>query len=92
MSEDTGNDKGKQPKCLDFLGAFNVCQGEHIIIKVAKDTFIGKILEVKDWGIVLLDKYGRPLVVRNRYVEYIIKLPEDKEADNDAESDAKGTA
>ena len=92
MSEDTGNDSKRQPKCLDFLGAFNVCQGEHIIIKVAKDTFIGKILEVKDWGIVLLDKYGRPLVVRNRYVEYIIKLPEDKEADNDAESDAKGTA
>jgi len=92
LSENTGNDKGKPPKCLDFLGAFNVCQGEHIIIKVAKDTFIGKILEVKDWGIVLLDKYGRPLVVRNRYVEYIIKLPEDKEADNDAESDAKGTA
>jgi hypothetical protein len=88
MSEDNK----KQPNCLDFLGAFNVCQGEHVIIKVAKDTFIGKILEVKDWGIVLLDKYGRPLVVRNRYVEYIIKLPEDKEDDNNAESDAKGTA
>ena len=88
MSEDNK----KQPNCLDFLGAFNVCVGENVIIKVAKDTFIGKILEVKDWGIVLLDRYGRPLVVRNRYVEYIIKLPEDKEDDKDAESDAKGTA
>jgi len=93
MSEDgKENDNRKQPKCLDFLGAFNVCQGEHIIIKVAKDTFIGKILEVKDWGIVLLDKYNRPLVVRNRYVEYIIKLPEDKEADGDAQGQPEGTA
>jgi len=92
MSEDSGNGKERQPKCLDFLGAFNVCVGESVIIKVAKDTFIGKILEVKDWGIVLLDKYKRPLVVRNRYVEYIIKLPEDKEADNDAEGQPKGTA
>jgi len=89
MSEDSGK---RQPKCLDFLGAFNVCQGEHVIIKVAKDTFIGKILEVKDWGIVLLDKYGRPLVVRNRYVEYIIKLPEDKEEGKDAQGQPEGTA
>ena len=33
MSEDgKENDNRKQPKCLDFLGAFNVCQGEHVII------------------------------------------------------------
>ena len=89
MSEDSNK---KQPNCLDFLGAFNVCVGENVIVKVAKDTFIGKILEVKDWGIVLLDKYKRPLVVRNRYVEYIIKLPEDKEDDKGAQGQPEGTA
>jgi hypothetical protein len=81
-------DKRPEPKegkaCFDFLGAFHVCKGDLIRIKVARETFIGEVEEVRDWGIVIRDSFNRPIVVRNKYIEYIVRLHKEKEEGSDA--------
>ena len=84
MSEDKEPEPKEERTCFDFLGAFHVCKGDVIRVKVARETFIGKVEEVRDWGIVIKDQFGRPMVVRNKYIEYIVRLDIEKEEDSDA--------
>jgi len=81
-------DKEPEPKevrpCFDFLGAFHICRGDLIRIKVARETFIGEVEEVRDWGIVIRDQFDRPIVIRNKYIEYIVRLHKEKEEGKDA--------
>jgi hypothetical protein len=70
--------------CFDFLGAFHVCRGDMVRIKVARETFIGEVDEVRDWGIVIRDQFGRPIVIRNKYIDYILRLHKYKEDGKDA--------
>ena len=84
MSEDKEPEPKEGRTCFDFLGAFHVCKGDVIRVKVARETFIGKVEEVRDWGIVIKDQFGRPMVVRNKYIEYIVRLDIEKEEDSDA--------
>ena len=80
MSEEPKEEK----TCFDFLGAFRVCKGDLVRIKVAREVFVGQVEEVKDWGIVIRDNFDRPIVVRNKYIEYIIRLHKEKEEDSNA--------
>jgi len=84
VSEDKEPEPKEERTCFDFLGAFHVCRGDVIRVKVARETFIGKVEEVRDWGIVIKDQFGRPMVVRNKYIEYIVRLDIEKEEDSDA--------
>jgi len=81
-------DKEPEPKegktCFDFLGAFHVCRGDLVRVKVARETFIGEVEEVRDWGIVIRDQFNRPIVIRNKYIEYILRLHKEKEEGKDA--------
>jgi len=74
----------RRKSCFDFLGAFHVCRGDMVRVKVARETFIGQVEEVRDWGIVIRDQFNRPIVVRNKYIEYIIRLHKEKEEGSDA--------
>jgi len=76
----------EEKTCFDFLGAFHVCKGDFVRIKVAREVFIGQVEEVKDWGIVIRDNFNRPIVIRNKYIEYIVKLHKEKEEDSNAVS------
>ena len=80
MSEEPKEEK----TCFDFLGAFHVCKGDLVRIKVAREVFIGEVEEVRDWGIVIRDNFDRPIVLRNKYIEYIIRLHKEKEEGSDA--------
>jgi len=84
VSEDKEPEPKEEKSCFDFLGAFHVCKGDLIRIKVARETFIGEVEEVRDWGIVIRDQFNRPIVLRNKYIEYIIRLHKEKEEDSDA--------
>jgi len=84
VSEDKEPEPKEERTCFDFLGAFHVCRGDVIRVKVARETFIGQVEEVRDWGIVIKDQFGRPMVVRNKYIEYIVRLDIEKEEDSDA--------
>jgi len=84
VSEDKGPEPKEEKSCFDFLGAFHVCKGDMVRIKVARETFIGEVEEVRDWGIVIRDQFNRPIVLRNKYIEYIIRLHKEKEEDSDA--------
>jgi hypothetical protein len=55
-------------------------------VKVARETFIGQVEEVRDWGIVIRDQFDRPIVIRNKYIEYIVRLHKEKEEGKDAVS------
>jgi len=76
----------EEKTCFDFLGAFHVCKGDLVRIKVAREVFIGEVEEVRDWGIVIRDNFDRPIVIRNKYIEYIVKLHKEKEEGSDAVS------
>ena len=82
MSEEPKEEKA----CFDFLGAFHICRGDLVRIKVARETFIGEVEEVRDWGIVILDQFNRLIAIRNKYIEYILRLHKEKEEDNNAVS------
>jgi hypothetical protein len=84
VSEDKGQEPKEEKSCFDFLGAFHVCKGDLIRIKVARETFIGEVEEVRDWGIVIKDQFNRLIVIRNKYIEYILRLHKEKEEDSDA--------
>jgi len=84
VSEDKGPEPKEEKSCFDFLGAFHVCKGDMVRIKVARETFIGEVEEVRDWGIVIRDQFNRPIVIRNKYIEYIVRLHKEKEEDSDA--------
>jgi DnaJ-class molecular chaperone len=84
VSENNEPEPKEEKTCFDFLGAFHVCKGDLIRIKVSRETFIGEVEEVRDWGIVIKDQFGRPIVVRNKYIEYIVKFPKETEEDSDA--------
>ena len=84
MSEDKEPEPKEEKSCFDFLGAFHVCKGDLIRIKVARETFIGEVEEVRDWGIVIRDQFNRLIVIRNKYIEYILRLHKEKEEDSDA--------
>jgi hypothetical protein len=84
VSEDKEPEPREEKSCFDFLGAFHVCKGDMVRIKVARETFIGEVEEVRDWGIVIRDQFNRPIVLRNKYIEYIIRLHKEKEEDSDA--------
>jgi len=84
VSENNEPEPKEGRPCFDFLGAFHVCKGDLIRIKVARETFIGEVEEVRDWGIVIKDQFSRPIVVRNRYIEYIVRLNREKEEGSDA--------
>jgi len=84
VSENKEPEPKEEKVCFDFLGAFHVCRGDLIRIKVARETFIGEVEEVRDWGIVIRDQFRRPIVVRNKYIEYIIRLHKEKEEGSDA--------
>jgi len=84
VSEDKGQEPKEERTCFDFLGAFHVCKGDLIRIKVARETFIGEVEEVRDWGIVIRDQFRRLIVLRNKYIEYIVRLHKEKEEDSDA--------
>jgi len=86
VSENTEPEPKKEKSCFDFLGAFHVCKGDFVRIKVARETFIGQVEEVRDWGIVIRDQFNRPLVIRNKYIEYILRLHKEEEEDDDAVS------
>lgn len=86
MSEDKGQEPKEGRPCFDFLGAFHICRGDLIRVKVARETFIGEVEEVRDWGIVIRDQFSRPIVVRNKYIEYIVRLHKEKEEGSDAVS------
>ena len=86
MSEDKRQEPKKEKSCFDFLGAFHVCRGDLIRIKVARETFIGEVEEVRDWGIVIRDQFRRLIVLRNKYIEYIVRLHKEKEEGSDAVS------
>jgi hypothetical protein len=79
VSEDKGPESKEGKPCFDFLGAFHICRGDMVRVKVARETFIGEVEEVRDWGIVIRDQFNRPIVVRNKYIEYIIRLHKEKE-------------
>jgi len=84
VSEDKEPEPKEEKACFDFLGAFHVCRGDMVRIKVARETFIGQVEEVRDWGIVIRDQFNRPIVIRNKYIEYILRLHKEKEEDSDA--------
>jgi len=84
VSEDKEPEPKEEKSCFDFLGAFHVCKGDLIRIKVARETFIGEVEEVRDWGIVIRDQFNRLIVIRNKYIEYILRLHKEKEEDSDA--------
>jgi len=84
VSEDKGQEPKEEKVCFDFLGAFHVCRGDMVRIKVARETFIGQVEEVRDWGIVIKDQFNRLIVIRNKYIEYILRLHKEKEEDSDA--------
>ena len=86
MSEQKEPEPKEEKTCFDFLGAFHVCKGDFVRIKVARETFIGQVEEVRDWGIVIRDQFDRPIVIRNKYIEYIIRLHKEKEEGSDAVS------
>ena len=84
MSEAKEPEPKEEKTCFDFLGAFHVCKGDLVRIKVAREVFIGQVEEVRDWGIVIRDNFDRPIVIRNKYIEYIVKLHKEKEEDSNA--------
>jgi len=84
VSEDKGPEPKEEKSCFDFLGAFHVCRGDMVRIKVARETFIGQVEEVRDWGIVIRDQFNRPIILRNKYIEYIVRLHKEKEEGSDA--------
>jgi hypothetical protein len=84
VSENNEPEPKEEKTCFDFLGAFHLCKGDMVRIKVARETFIGEVEEVRDWGIVIRDQFNRPIVVRNKYVEYIVRLHKEKEEGSDA--------
>jgi hypothetical protein len=84
MSEQKEPEPKEGKVCFDFLGAFHVCKGDVVRIKVSRETFIGEVEEVRDWGIVIRDQFDRPIVVRNKYIEYIIRLHKEKEEGSNA--------
>jgi hypothetical protein len=84
VSEDKEPEPKEEKACFDFLGAFHVCKGDLIRIKVARETFIGEVEEVRDWGIVIRDQFNRLIVIRNKYIEYILRLHREKEEGSDA--------
>ena len=86
MSEQKEPEPKEEKTCFDFLGAFHVCKGDFVRIKVARDVFIGEVEEVRDWGIVIRDSFNRPIVIRNKYIEYIVRLHREKEEGSDAVS------
>jgi len=86
VSEQKEPEPKEEKTCFDFLGAFHVCKGDFVRIKVARETFIGQVEEVRDWGIVIRDQFDRPIVIRNKYIEYIIRLHKEKEEGSDAVS------
>ena len=86
MSEQKEPEPKEEKVCFDFLGAFHVCKGDVVRIKVAREVFIGQVEEVRDWGIVIRDQFDRPIVVRNKYIEYIIRLHREKEESSNAVS------
>ena len=86
MSEQKEPEPKEEKTCFDFLGAFHVCKGDFVRIKVARDVFIGEVEEVRDWGIVIRDSFNRPIVIRNKYIEYIVRLHKEKEEGSDAVS------
>jgi len=47
VSEDKGQEPKEERTCFDFLGAFHVCRGDMVRIKVARETFIGQVEEVR---------------------------------------------
>jgi len=84
VSEQKEPEPKEEKTCFDFLGAFHVCKGDMVRVKVAREVFIGQVEEVRDWGIVIRDQFNRPIVIRNKYIEYIIRLHKEKEEDSDA--------
>jgi len=86
VSEQKEPEPKEEKTCFDFLGAFHVCKGDFVRIKVARDVFIGEVEEVRDWGIVIRDSFNRPIVIRNKYIEYIVRLHKEKEEGSDAVS------
>jgi len=86
VSEQKEPEPKEEKTCFDFLGAFHVCKGDFVRIKVARDVFIGEVEEVRDWGIVIRDSFNRPIVIRNKYIEYIVRLHREKEEGSDAVS------
>jgi len=87
VSEQKEPEPKEEKACFDFLGAFHLCRGDMVRIKVARETFIGEVEEVRDWGIVIRDQFNRPIVVRkSKYIEYIVRLHKEKEEGSDAVS------
>jgi len=86
VSEQKEPEPKEEKTCFDFLGAFHVCKGDFVRIKVAREVFIGEVEEVRDWGIVIRDGFNRPIVIRNKYIEYIVRLHKEKEEGSDAVS------
>jgi len=86
VSENSEPEPKEEKTCFDFLGAFHVCKGDFVRIKVAREVFIGEVEEVRDWGIVIRDGFNRPIVIRNKYIEYIVRLHKEKEEGSDAVS------
>jgi len=86
VSEQKEPEPKEEKTCFDFLGAFHVCKGDMVRVKVAREVFIGQVEEVRDWGIVIRDQFNRPIVIRNKYIEYIVRLHKEKEEGSDAVS------
>ena len=86
MSEDKEPEPKEEKSCFDFLGAFHVCKGDMVRVKVAREVFIGEVEEVRDRGIVIRDQFRRLIVLRNKYIEYIVRLHKEKEEGSDAVS------
>jgi len=42
VSEDKEPEPKEEKACFDFLGAFHLCKGDMVRIKVARETFIGR--------------------------------------------------
>jgi len=50
VSEEKEPEPKEEKACFDFLGAFHLCKGDMVRVKVAREVFIGQVEEVRGLG------------------------------------------
>ncbi len=63
--------KENKKKCVDFLLVKTVCEGDFVIIKSGIKSYIGEVIQISPYALVLKQEDGTPVILRFKYISAI---------------------
>jgi DNA topoisomerase VI subunit B len=63
--------KENKQKCVDFLLVKTICEGDFVIIKSGIKSYIGEVIQISPYAMVLKQEDGTPTILRFKYISTI---------------------